>query len=84
MVDLVLWSFVTALTPVALGLAWKLIFGIGNVIGLWLSWAFEDAEQWGPLCPLSFDPPSGSLSVAGRTPYSGIGRSSAPNRRGTS
>jgi hypothetical protein len=54
---LVLWSFVITLTPVALGLAWKLISGIGRLIGLRLSRAFESAEQWRSLRPLSFDPP---------------------------
>ena len=75
MLDLVLWSFVIALTPVALGLAWKLISRVGDLIGLGLSRAFEDAKQWRPLHPLSFSPPSGSLSTAGRTPCPGTGRS---------
>jgi hypothetical protein len=33
MVDLVLWSFVIALTPAGLGLARKLIAGAGHFIG---------------------------------------------------
>jgi hypothetical protein len=37
-IDFVLWSFVIALTPVALGLAWKLI-RMGHWIGLGLSYA---------------------------------------------
>jgi hypothetical protein len=53
MVDLVLWSFVIALTPVVLGLAWKLVSGIGNWIGLVISGPFEEAEPWEPLRPLS-------------------------------
>jgi hypothetical protein len=81
MVDLVFWSFVVALTPVALGLAWKLVSGIGNWIGLVISRPFEDDEQWGPLRPLSFNPPSGSISVAGMTPGLEAGRSAAPSRR---
>jgi hypothetical protein len=32
-VDLVQWSFAIALTPIVLGLAWRLIFGIGNSSG---------------------------------------------------
>ena len=56
MVDFVLWSFVIALTPVALGLAWKLVSGIGNWIGLVISGPFEKEEPWEPLRPLSSDP----------------------------
>ena len=37
MFDLVRWSFVIALTPMALGLAWRLISSIGNWIVLGLS-----------------------------------------------
>jgi hypothetical protein len=84
MVDLVLWSFVISLAPVALGLTWKLISGTGDLIGRGLSWAFESAEQWGPLRPLNFNPPSGFISMAGRTPCPGTGRSLASNRRGLS
>jgi hypothetical protein len=36
-VDLVFWSFVIALIPVALGLAWELISGLGAWIGRGLS-----------------------------------------------
>ena len=32
MLDLVVWTFVLALTPVALGLALKLISGVGDLI----------------------------------------------------
>jgi hypothetical protein len=68
MVDLVFWSFVMVLMPVALGLAWKLISGVGNLIGLKLSRALEDAVQWGPQRPLSFNPPSGCIAMTGGTP----------------
>lgn len=34
MVDLVLWSFVIALSPVALGLTWNLVSGLGCLIGV--------------------------------------------------
>jgi hypothetical protein len=78
-IDLVLWSFVVALTPVALGLSWRLISGVGSE----LSRTFEGAEQWGSLPPLGFDPPSSSISVTGRTPRPGTGRALAPNRRGS-
>ena len=57
MIWLVLWSFVISLTPVALGLAWKLTSGIGRWIGLRLAQAFEGYERWRPLHPLSSDPP---------------------------
>ena len=33
MIELVAWSFVMALTPLALGLVWELISKIGDVIG---------------------------------------------------
>jgi hypothetical protein len=56
-IGLVLWSFVITLTPVALGLAWKLISGIGRLIGLRLARAFAGAEPWRSLRPLRFDPP---------------------------
>jgi hypothetical protein len=83
-IGLVLWSFVITLTLVALGLAWQLISGIGRLIGLRLARAFEGAEQWRSLRPLRFDPPSRSLSMAGRTPCPGTGRFWAPDRRGPS
>jgi hypothetical protein len=35
--DLVFWSFVIAVTPLALGLAWKLIVQVGNWIVLGFS-----------------------------------------------
>jgi hypothetical protein len=81
-IELVLWSFVMALTPVALGLAWKLISGIGRLIGIGLSRAFESAEQWRSLRPLRFDSPSSSISMAGGTPSPGSGRFLALDRRG--
>jgi hypothetical protein len=46
MMPLVLGSFVISLTPVALGLAWKLFFRIGRSIGLQLAPAFESAGAW--------------------------------------
>ena len=62
MIRLVLWSFVMALTPVALGLAWKLISGMGRLIGLRFARAFEGAEQWRSPRPPSFDRESSSVS----------------------
>jgi hypothetical protein len=34
MIDLVIWSTVIAFTPVALDLAWRLISGAGELLGL--------------------------------------------------
>jgi hypothetical protein len=49
MLDLVLWSFVVALTPSALGLAWGMIRGVGNFIDFGHSGTLEAAsEQPGP------------------------------------
>ena len=62
MIRLVLWSFVMALTPLALGLAWKLISGMGRLIGLRLARALEGAEPWRSPRPSSFDRESSSVS----------------------
>ena len=51
MLGLVLWSFVLALTPVALGLTWKLFFGIWKWIGLWPSEDYTDDDPWGRPTP---------------------------------
>jgi hypothetical protein len=48
MAHIVLWSFVMALTPVVLALAWKLISGIGNLSGLKPSRAPQGARQAAP------------------------------------
>jgi hypothetical protein len=82
--ELVIWSFAVALAPVALGLAWKLVSGMGNWVGLGVSRAFESVEQRGPRHPLDFNPPSCPTSMAARALYPGIGRSWAPNCRGPS
>jgi hypothetical protein len=81
-IELVLWSFVIALTPWALGLAWMPISGIGHLIGLGLSRALESAEQWRSLRPLRIDPPSSSISMTGTIPCPGSGRFLALDRRG--
>jgi hypothetical protein len=78
-VNLVFWSFAVALTPVAMGLAWKLVSEIPHWIALGLSRAFEDAEPWGPLRPLNFDPPSGCIAMTGKTSRRGTGRSWTTN-----
>jgi hypothetical protein len=82
--DLVLWSFVIALTPVALGLAWKLISGIGDRISLGPSRAFESVEQPSRLRAVNFNLPSGSISMAGKTPGPGAGWLWAAYHRGPS
>jgi len=82
--DFVLSLFMMALTPWALALAWKLISGIGDLIGLRLSRAFEVAEQRRPPGPLNFNAPSGCISMAGKTPIRCSGRFSAPQRQGPS
>ena len=46
MIWLVLWSFVLAITPVVLGLTWKLISGMAPCIGLGLSRFFEGGDLW--------------------------------------
>jgi hypothetical protein len=50
-VDLVLASFVVALTPMVLGLAWNLISGIGDRIDRAIARASESAEPWGHCTP---------------------------------
>ena len=84
MVELVLWSFVVALTPVTLSLIWTLISGAEESIERGLSWAFESAESRTIRRPLNVNPPSGPSSMAGRTPCPGTGRSWASNHRGRS
>jgi hypothetical protein len=73
-VALVFWSFVMAITPLTLGLAWELISSIGDLIGQWLSRAFDHTQQQRVLRHLCFDQPSGSISTAGRTPGKETGR----------
>ena len=75
MVNLVVWSFVIALTPVVLGSAWKLVLGTLHWIARGHARAFAAAEPWGPPRPLNFDPPSGYIAMAGRTSGPGTGRS---------
>ena len=81
MFDLVFWSFVIALTPLAPSLIWELFSGLRDWIGRGVARAFEDAEPWGSFHPVSFSQTSGCISVAGRSPGPGTARSWAPNRR---
>jgi hypothetical protein len=56
MLELVIWSFGMALTPWALGLAWKPISGVGDLICSGHSRALEEAKRRRTLCPLG-EPP---------------------------
>jgi hypothetical protein len=47
-VNLVFWSLVFAMTPVALGSAWRLVSGTLRWIALGFSRAFADSQTWGP------------------------------------
>jgi hypothetical protein len=77
--DLVFWSFVIALIPLVLGLAWNLFSEIVDRIGQGLSRTIADAERWPALPPVSFNQPSGCISVAGTTSCPGTAASWASN-----
>jgi hypothetical protein len=81
---LVFWSFVIALTPLVLGLAWKLGSGIALLIGVGLSRAFEPAEKWRSTRLWNPGSPSSSSSMAGMTQRRATGRSWARISRGPS
>jgi hypothetical protein len=71
MLNLVIWSSILALTPLALlalGLAWKLIARAGDWMDLGNSAAFFEIEPRRPLCSPNHDPLSRSRSMAGKTP----------------
>jgi hypothetical protein len=65
-IDLVFWSFVIALTPLAPSLIWELFSGLKDWIGRGVARAFADAEPWGSFRPVSFSQSSGCISVVGR------------------
>ena len=67
MLNFVLWSLTIAITPWALGLAWMLISGIGDVIGFRRSRGPAEDQQEGFLSPLSLNPLSSSGSISGRS-----------------
>jgi hypothetical protein len=83
-VDLVVWSFVIALAPVVVGLAWNLISGTADRIGRTLARALADAEPWRLHGPVSFSQTPACVSAAGRTLCAGSARSRATIRRGPS
>jgi hypothetical protein len=82
MLDFVLWSFVIALTPWALGLALKLISDVGDSIRFRHSLPLQEAKQRSPLSALNLNPLSSSASIAARVPCSGARRFSAARRYG--
>ena len=71
--DLVLWCFVIALTPVAMGLASDLVSGLMDRIVRELSRAIAHAKQPRALRAVSFNHPLGCISAAGSVsrPYTG-------------
>jgi hypothetical protein len=66
--DLVLWSFVIAITPLTLGLAWKLIFQVGNWIVLGLSRPSVNNEPRGLAHTVNRQMTSSYISGSGWTP----------------
>ena len=81
MFDLVLWSFMIALTCMALQLAWRLVFLIANSIGHGLARPSEENEPWGP--PHTTNPHRAPSYVLrpGRIPSMEAPRSLSPGRR---
>jgi hypothetical protein len=79
MLDFVVWAFAIALFPLVLALAWSLIVTVGKWIGLGLSQVLGDAEPRRHAHPLSFDTPSGSLSMAAKARCRHAGRVQAPH-----
>ncbi|MGA2701982.1 MAG: hypothetical protein ABSH35_12920 [Isosphaeraceae bacterium] len=51
MADLVLWSFVVGLTPLALGLGWMLISSVGDLMWYRHSQTLEQVRRRRRLCP---------------------------------
>jgi hypothetical protein len=66
MLDLILWSFMIALTPWALGLGWKLLVDVRQLPGIGPSRDLEVAERMATLSSLKLKPLSTSGSNAGR------------------
>jgi hypothetical protein len=79
--DLVLWSFMIALTWMALELAWRLVFLVANSIGHGLPRTSEDNEPLGP--PHTTKPHRTSSYVLRprRIPSMEAPRSLSPGRR---
>jgi hypothetical protein len=66
--DLVRWSFVIAITPLALGLAWNLISQIGNRIVLGLSRPTVNHDPRGLSRTINHQRTSGYISASGWSP----------------
>jgi hypothetical protein len=66
--DLVRWSFLVTLTPMALGLAWRLILLVANSIAVGFARPPVEDEPEGPLLAVNRQRTSSSLSVSGWTP----------------
>src|SRR5262249_41415020 len=79
-VELVHWSFVIALTWLALDLAWRLFSLIGTWIGGGFSRLSKDDEPWGPLYTTNRHRASCYVPMHGRTPSIEPARSLPPNR----
>ncbi|AGA31504.1 hypothetical protein Sinac_7470 [Singulisphaera acidiphila DSM 18658] len=74
MLTLVLWSLGLAFLPLALGLAWRLIAGVGHLLGFGSSHPFDEFaefERRRDLCSLNSDLLSRSVSIANRISPSG-------------
>jgi hypothetical protein len=74
-IDLVLWSFVIALTPVALGLTGALISRLVDWAALGSTQAFEEPDGWGRRSTANLHLSSVSVSMTGRVPSPNAGRS---------
>jgi hypothetical protein len=66
--DLVRWSFVVALTPLALGLAWRLILLVANSIARGLARPSVNDEPCGQVHTVSRQRTSRYIAVSGWTP----------------
>jgi hypothetical protein len=66
--DLVRWSFVIAITPLALGLVWNLISQIGNRIVLGLARPSVTNDPRGLSRAINRQHASGYISASGWTP----------------
>ena len=68
MFDLVRWSFVIAVTPLALSLAWNLMSQLGNRIVLGLSRPSVNNDPRGHARTINRQRTSGYISTSGWTP----------------
>jgi hypothetical protein len=73
--DLVRWSFVIAITPLALSLAWRLISLLGNAIVFRLARSYASDRLRGFRHNISRQCTSRYISASGWTPSMGSGRS---------